>query len=106
MGEARLAPVYDLVTTAVYLPKDKMALTLNGSTHWPSSKELRRFGETRVGGTPSKIKQILERIDDALSQTKADVRLYISQNPEFAEVGERMLEEWEKGASLSLRRSS
>jgi serine/threonine-protein kinase HipA len=31
-GEACLAPVYDLVTTAVYLPKDSMALTLNGST--------------------------------------------------------------------------
>lgn len=24
-GEARLAPVYDLVTTSVYLPKDSMA---------------------------------------------------------------------------------
>ena len=35
LGEARLAPVYDLVTTAVYLPKDSMALTLNGSTRWP-----------------------------------------------------------------------
>jgi serine/threonine-protein kinase HipA len=31
-GEARLAPVYDLVTTSVYLPKDSMALTLNGTT--------------------------------------------------------------------------
>jgi serine/threonine-protein kinase HipA len=106
LGEARLAPVYDLVTTAVYLPKDSMALTLNGSTRWPGAEQLRRFGETRMGGTPSRIKQILERIDDAISQTKADLRLYIRQNPEFAEVGERMLEEWEKGASLSLRPSS
>jgi hypothetical protein len=32
-GEARLAPVYDLVTTSVYLPKDSLALTLNGSTN-------------------------------------------------------------------------
>jgi serine/threonine-protein kinase HipA len=106
LGEARLAPVYDLVTTAVYLPKDKMALTLQGSTLWPGAKQLRRFGETRMGGTPSRIKQILQRIDEALSQTIADVRLYISQNSEFAEVGERMLEEWKKGASLSLRPSA
>jgi serine/threonine-protein kinase HipA len=35
LGEARLAPVYDLVTTAIYLPKDSMALTLNGTTKWP-----------------------------------------------------------------------
>jgi serine/threonine-protein kinase HipA len=37
-GEARLAPVYDLVTTSVYLPKDSLALTLNGTTRWPSTK--------------------------------------------------------------------
>ena len=56
-------PVYDLVTTSVYLPKDSMALTLNGTTRWPSAKELQRLGETRMGGTPFRVKQILERID-------------------------------------------
>jgi serine/threonine-protein kinase HipA len=31
LGEAHLAPAYDLVTTTVYLPLDRMALTLNGA---------------------------------------------------------------------------
>jgi len=106
LGEARLAPVYDLVTTAVYLPKDSMALTLNGSTRWPGLKQLRRFGETRMGGTPSRIKQILERIDDAISRTTAEVHAYAKQNSDFAEIGGRMLQEWEEGASFSLRPSS
>src|ERR1700681_4570393 len=35
-GEARLAPVYYLVTTTAYLPRDSMALTLNGTTKWAS----------------------------------------------------------------------
>ena len=56
LGEARLAPVYDLVTTSVYLPKDSLALTLNGSTRWPRAKELRKLGETRAGGTPAKVR--------------------------------------------------
>jgi serine/threonine-protein kinase HipA len=103
LGEARLAPIYDLVTTAVYLPKDSMALTLNGTTKWPSAKELRRLGETRMGGAPAKVRQILGRIDEAMSQTTAEVSSYIRQHPDFAEVGERMLQEWEKGAALSLR---
>jgi serine/threonine-protein kinase HipA len=60
-GEARLAPVYDLVTTSVYLPKDSLALTLNGATKWPTAKELRRLGETRAGGTPAKIRHIRRR---------------------------------------------
>ena len=62
-GEARLAPVYDLVTTSVYLPKDSMALTLNGTTQWPSAKELQRLGETRMGATPARVREILEGIE-------------------------------------------
>ncbi|MFY9938238.1 MAG: HipA domain-containing protein, partial [Silvibacterium sp.] len=103
LGEARLAPVYDLVTTAVYLPRDSMALTLNGSTRWPDAKELQRLGETRTGGTPSRVRRILEHIGEAISGTSAEVRAYINKHPDFADIGERMLQEWEKGMALSLR---
>src|ERR1700728_1622990 len=77
LGEARLAPVYDLVTTAVYLPKDSMALTLNGSTRWPTAKELQRLGETRMGATPARVRQILERIDAAIADTSKELQAYI-----------------------------
>lgn len=103
LGVARLAPVYDLVTTTVYIAKDNMALTLNGSTQWPSAKTLGVLGETRMMGTPSKVKQILERVADAMSETMADMRAYIKDHPEFAEIGNRMLQEWEKGRELSLQ---
>jgi serine/threonine-protein kinase HipA len=101
-GEAWLAPVYDLVTTSVYLAKDSLALTLNGSTKWPSAKELRKLGETRAGGSPAKIGQTLERIGDAIRETATEVRAYIKQHPEFAEIGPRMLQEWESGSHASL----
>jgi len=103
LGESRLAPVYDLVTTTVYLPKDGMALTLNGSTRWASQKELQRLGETRMAGSPAQVKQILGRIDQAIAETAEDVHSYIKTNPAFAEIGNLMLKEWEIGASLSLR---
>jgi len=103
LGEARLAPVYDLVTTSVYLPRDSMALTLNGSTRWPAAKELQRLGETRCGGTPSQVRGILERIAEALLSTSKEVRTHMEEYPDFADIGKRMLEEWEKGAALSLK---
>ena len=87
----------------IYLPKDSLALTLNGTTQWPDSKVLRRLGETRMTGTPAKIREILEHISDALSQTETDVRSYIKEHPDFKEVGERMLQEWAKGRQLSLQ---
>jgi serine/threonine-protein kinase HipA len=102
LGEARLAPVYDLVTTAIYLPKDSLALAINGTSQWPDSKALRRLGETRMSGTPAKVRQIFERISDALAQTEAELRSHISEHSEFKEVGERMLQEWKKGQEFSL----
>lgn len=102
-GEARLAPVYDVVTTSVYIPRDSMALTLNGSTQWPTAKELRRLGETRAGGAPARIRRILQQIDEAIHATAEDVRVYMKQHPEFVEIGEGLLQTWENGASASLR---
>jgi serine/threonine-protein kinase HipA len=103
LGEARLAPVYDLVTTSIYLPKDSVALTLNETTQWPDSKVLRRLGKTRMTGTPAKIRSILECISDAISQTEIDFRSYVNEHSDFKEVGERLQQEWAKGRQLSLQ---
>jgi serine/threonine-protein kinase HipA len=102
-GEARLAPVYDLVTTSVYLPKDSMALTLNGTTKWPSAKDLRRLGEVRLGSTPARVRAILESVDTALISTAGEMRVYTKMHGEFSDIGNRMLQEWEQGARHSLR---
>ena len=102
-GEARLAPAYDLVTTSVYLPKDSLALTLNGSTRWPTTKELRKLGETRAGGTPAKTRQVLKRIAEAIQETTQEVHAYMKEHPEFAGIGQRMVQEWKSGVNSSLR---
>lgn len=94
IGEARLAPAYDLVTTSVYLPKDKLALTLNGTTGWPTAKELQRLGETRGHLSPSQVRRIFEQIADAMESTSAEIREYIKDNTAFGEIGESMLKEW------------
>ena len=100
-GEARLAPVYDLVTMSVYLPKDSLALTLNGSTKWPSAKDLRRLGETRIGATPARVREILERVKDAMASVSGEVHAYMKHHPEFNEIGGRMLHQWVKSMALS-----
>src|ERR1700692_549897 len=100
LAEARLAPVYDLVTTSAYLPKDSMALTLNGTTKWASTKELQRLGETRMGGTPARVRQMLERIEAAIADTSKDLQAYINAHAEFMEIGNRMLQQWEEGVAL------
>ncbi len=97
LGEARLAPAYDLVTTTVYLPADRMALTLNGSTEWPSGKVLRRLGEMRAGASPAHARQILERVADAVAETAPALRRYMRDHAGFAPVGKAMLTAWSAG---------
>jgi serine/threonine-protein kinase HipA len=103
LGEARLAPVYDLVTTSVYLPKDSMALTLNGTTKWPKAKELQRLGETRMGASPARVREIMGRVGEAIVATSKELRAYIKDHQEFEEVGSHMLQQWEQGVESSLK---
>jgi serine/threonine-protein kinase HipA len=102
-GEARLAPVYDLVTTSVYLPKDSMALTLNGTTKWPGAKQLQRLGETQMGASPARVREIRDRVCQAITSTTADIKSYIEDHPDFAEIGGRMMLEWQNGSDTALR---
>jgi serine/threonine-protein kinase HipA len=102
-GEARLAPVYDLVTTSVYLPKDTMALTLNGATRWPKAKDLRRLGETRIGASPTRVREIMERVAEAVLDTSKEMRAYIRGHRGFEPIGSGMLDQWEQGIATSLK---
>lgn len=102
-GEARLAPVYDLVTTSVYLPKDTLAMTLNGTTKWPTAKQLQRLGETRMGASPARVRDILQRVSVAIAKVSAEIVEYITDHPEFENIGNRMLGQWKLGIASSLK---
>ncbi len=101
-GPVSLAPVYDVVTTTVYLQADTMALTLDGTTRWPSAKRLQTFGEARGIGAPAGVRAILTRVAGALADTATEIKAHMVGRPAFAEVGARMLVEWSRGAADSL----
>ena len=101
-GDAHLSPVYDLVTTAVYLPRDRMALTLNGSAEWPTAKKLLEFGERGLLGSRRALKEQMQKVEDALSENAKDVVMYAAERPAFAETGKQMVAAWEMGIRESL----
>jgi serine/threonine-protein kinase HipA len=98
----RLAPVYDLVTTTAYLPHDRMALTLDGTTRWPSAPALERLATTRCGLAPKDVAGIFERIADAMADLRPEMRRYAADHPGFAAVHQRMAAAWEDGVRDSL----
>ena len=64
--DCRLSPLFDVVCTTMYLPRDQMALKLARSKSWPDRKTLIQFGlqHCRV----EYVGRILDRIVDAASE--------------------------------------
>jgi serine/threonine-protein kinase HipA len=98
----RLAPVYDMVTTVAYIPKDVPALSLAGTKKWWQRKILEKFAVSHLALPVGKIKQIFEEIADGVNDTQGMLSEYIEEHPEFQEVGTRMLTAWNEGVTFTL----
>jgi serine/threonine-protein kinase HipA len=99
-GPLRMAPVYDLVTTWPYIPRDPMALTLDGSTQWPDRNGLIRLAQVRSDLSGKKAAEIMEATADTMVAVAPEVTRYFADRP--GEVGTRMLEAWDIGIKESL----
>jgi serine/threonine-protein kinase HipA len=95
---ARLAPVFDLVTTTAYLSGDKMALTLDGSTNWPTRQRLHHLGRMRAGLTASQISSIFDATATTLMDLRAEVTAWFHASPN-PEIGTAMINRWETWSS-------
>jgi len=93
--DARISPVYDLVTTTCYLPRDVPALTLNGNKRWWTKKQILNFGERFCLLSPSRTKELWDHCESAIEHTKKELKEYIKCNPLCQDIGERMLQHWQ-----------
>ena len=101
-GEVRLAPIYDLITTAAYIQTDVMALTLEGSKKWPDRRSLIRLGQTRADLGATFISRIFEETADAISAMSPEVERYFKEKSKHPDVGERIRSAWRSGVRESL----
>lgn len=98
----RLAPVYDLVTTTAYIPKDVPALSLAGTKKWWSRKMLEKFAVAHLALPVGKVGRILEEIAESVTDTRRELLAYKDDHPDFHEVGGRMVAAWDAGVSETL----
>ena len=94
-----LAPVFDVVTTVAYIPKDIPALSLAGTKKWWSRKMLEKFAVAHLALPIGKTAQIFEEVAEAITDTRVLLLTYMEDHLEFREVGNRMLTAWETGVS-------
>lgn len=96
-GPVAMAPVFDIVTTAVYLRHDVPALTLAGSKKWWPRKVLERFALSHLNLPAGDIHDVIESVAAAVMATRRRIPGYIADHPEFEQIGESMMALWEEG---------
>lgn len=98
----RLAPVYDMVTTVAYIPKDVPALSLTGTKKWWPRKVMEKFAVSHLALPVGKIGQIFDEVADGVNDTQVMLSAYVEEHAEFHDVGSRMLAAWNEGVKATL----
>lgn len=99
----RLAPAYDIVSTAVYIRNDNMALLLGGSKAWPKYRMLVKFGRSACNLTEGRCKELVEQVIHGMDLATSEMRQYMRDNERFRETGQAMVELWTAGIARSLK---
>ena len=87
------------MTTTAYISKDVPALTLDGRKIWWPRRMLERFAVAHLSLPVGTVARIIERMAEAVMDTREMIPGYITEHPEFKEIGERMMAVWKEGVS-------
>jgi len=99
------APAYAIVSTTPYIKGDSLALILDGSKRFPVAKKLVAFARLHCDLQAARAMVILEEVAESVVETMSDLRQHINDYPDFREVGEAMLRQWNEGVNSSCRKS-
>ena len=94
-----IAPVYDVVTTTAYIKKDVPALTLAGTKKWWPRKTMERFAVAHLSLPVGTVSTTFNRLAEAVTETRGIIPGYMAEHPEFREIGELMMAEWNEGVN-------
>lgn len=96
-GPVMMAPVYDVVTTTVYIRNDTPALSLAGTKKWWNRKMMERFAAAHLNLSSGETGKIIAQVAGAVMETRLKIPAYMTDHPEFLATGEAMMTIWEEG---------
>ncbi|MGB5446854.1 MAG: type II toxin-antitoxin system HipA family toxin [Psychromonas sp.] len=85
------SPVFDIVSTTVYIKNDTMALSLTGSKRWPKWKVLVKFGKQHCLLSNKEITQIMDEIDRAKLIVIPIIKELSIKHQDFSHIADEML---------------
>ncbi len=97
-----LAPVYDIVATTPYIPRDVLALTLGDSKAFPDRARLMTLGRRACGLSKASVDAALAAVQMGVERAVAEIRDYIGTNPDFATAGNSLIAAFRRGLARSI----
>ncbi|MES2321874.1 MAG: type II toxin-antitoxin system HipA family toxin [Pseudomonadota bacterium] len=103
-----VAPIYDMLSILAYdqYAHNPPGMFLDGRKRWDAPKALWRYLQQHLGIEPARQRVLVDRVCSAVAQTVPSLMQHIRHTAGFAEIGLRMLWEWNEGMKrLSDRRT-
>lgn len=92
--DSYLAPIYDVITTTIYLKNDIPALRLSDGKLWWKEKTYKAFAKQSCGLSNSEYTSILNECKDAIIKTKKEIKQFQQEQPDVKEFLEDLILCW------------
>ncbi len=94
--DAYLAPIYDVITTTIYLKNDIPALKLSDGKIWWKEKTYKAFATKSCQLSNKEYSDIMSNCIEAIKKTKKEISSYPSQSDEVARFLEKLKGCWKE----------
>ncbi len=94
--DARLAPIYDVITTTVYIKNDIPALKISDGKLWFKERTYKSFATKSCGLTNKEYQEILQTCFNSIITTKKEISVYLSDNKEVVKFLQKLKEAWKE----------
>ena len=95
--DANLAPIYDVITTTMYIKKDIPALSLGANKLWWKEKSYKNFVKSSCGFSLKEYEDIVSSCVSAIAMTKKEIDDFKNDSKEVKDFLEELKECWLDG---------
>jgi serine/threonine-protein kinase HipA len=102
-SEVRFAPAYDILSTTPYIPRDTLALTLNGTKQFPTRSELVRFIRFVTAKSERGAIETLDRVAQGVALAIKEAQRFAREHPAVRNFSDRLVEALTRGLERSVK---
>jgi serine/threonine-protein kinase HipA len=97
--DVRVAPIYDMLTILAYdrYADNPPGMYIDGRKSWDATKAIWRYLQQHLGIEPQRQRELVALVCKAVASTVPQLLHHVRHTPGFANVGSRMLWEWNEG---------